>query len=127
MVMGSYGIGPARVMGVIAELFGDDKGLVWPESVSPFGVHIVRIGQDEKVVEAADKLYKDLESAGVEVLYDDRDVSAGQKFADADLVGVPTRVTISPKTLESNSFELKKRTDEDAKLVGIEKALESLA
>ncbi len=127
VVMGSYGIGPARVMGVIAELFGDDKGLVWPESVSPFGVHIVRIGQDEKVVEAADKLYKDLESAGVEVLYDDRDVSAGQKFADADLVGVPTRVTISPKTLESNSFELKKRTDEDAKLVGIEKALESLA
>ena len=127
VVMGSYGIGPARVMGVIAELFGDDKGLVWPESVSPFGVHIVRIGQDEKVVEEADKLYKDLESAGVEVLYDDRDVSAGQKFVDADLVGVPTRVTISPKTLESNSFELKKRTDEDAKLVGIEKALESLA
>lgn len=127
VVMGSYGIGPARVMGVIAELIGDDKGLVWPESVSPFGVHIVRIGQDEKVVEEADKLYKDLESAGVEVLYDDRDVSAGQKFADADLIGVPTRVTISPKTLESNSFELKKRTDEDAKLVGIEKALESLA
>lgn len=127
VVMGSYGIGPARVMGVIAELFGDNKGLVWPEAVSPFKVQIVRIGNDDKVVEAADKLYQDLEEYGVEVLYDDRDVSAGQKFADADLIGAPARITISPKTLETESVEIKQRTSEKSHIVELKKVLESLA
>lgn len=121
VVMGSYGIGPARVMGVIAEIFGDENGLAWPESVSPFGVHIVRIGNDDKVVAAADKLYDEIQLSGVEVLYDDRDVSAGQKFADADLIGNPLRVTISPKTLDSNSVEVKLRSEEETRLLEITK------
>lgn len=123
VIMGSYGIGPARVMGVIAELFGDEKGLVWPEAVSPFKVQIVRIGNDENVFTAADKLYAELEDVGIEVLYDDRDVSAGQKFADADLIGAPVRLTVSPKTLEANSIEVKKRTEENSENVQISKVV----
>lgn len=123
VIMGSYGIGPARVMGVIAELFGDEKGLVWPEAVSPFKVQIVRIGNDENVFTAADKLYAELEDVGIEVLYDDRDFSAGQKFADADLIGAPVRLTVSTKTLEANSIEVKKRTEENSENVQISKVV----
>ncbi len=98
--MGSYGIGPGRVMGTIVETFADEKGIVWPEAVAPFAVHLVALfDQDGKVKVEADKIYKDLTKKGVEVLYDDRDETAGTKFSDSDLIGIPTRWVISEKTL----------------------------
>jgi prolyl-tRNA synthetase len=122
--LGSYGIGITRVMGVIVEKFADDKGLVWPESVAPAQVHVVRLGTDDEVVKAADKLYNELTKAGVEAVYDDREeVSAGAKFADADLIGVPWRATVSRKTVEQGSAELKRRTSDEAKLVKFEEVL----
>jgi len=110
VIMGCYGIGPSRVMGTIAEVWSDEKGLVWPESVAPFGVHLIVLNSaDSKVKDAADLLYRSLTSKGVEVLYDDRDCSAGEKFGDADLIGIPWRYVISEKTLASDSVEVKDR------------------
>ena len=88
IIMGCYGIGISRLMGIIAEVFSDDKGLIWPDSIAPFKVYLVRIGGEESV-RRADDLYDKLESNGVEVLYDDRDSSAGQKFAESELIGLP--------------------------------------
>lgn len=119
VVMGSYGIGPARVMGVIVERFADDKGLVWPEQIAPADIQLICIGQDDDVVAAADKLYVDLQKAGKTVLYDDRDISAGAKFGDADLMGMPLRYTISKKTLAEDSVEVKIRTSDDSTMVKI--------
>lgn len=126
VILGSYGIGITRLMGVLVECFADDKGLAWPEVVAPAQIHLVRLGDDQKVVEAADKLYGDLIKAGKEVLYDDRDETAGVKFADADLIGVPLRVTISAKTLAEDSAEVKKRTETDSKLVKLAQAAQNL-
>lgn len=118
--LGSYGIGISRVMGVIAEKFGDDKGLVWPDNVSPFTVYLASLGQDEAVVHAANEVYEDLTEAGITVLYDDRDARAGEKFADADLIGLPYRVVISAKTVEQGKIELKKRTENDSTMITID-------
>ncbi len=120
VVMGSYGIGPARVMGVVVERYADEKGMVWPEAIAPAKVYLVQIGTDEKVVAAANKLYADLQKRGIEVLYDDRDESAGAKFADADLMGCPIRLTLSPKTLEKGSVEFKKRTEADSSFMPLD-------
>ncbi len=110
VVMGCYGIGPSRVMGTIAEVWSDDKGLIWPESVAPFKVHLVALlGSDDKVKKAADDLYDSLTTKGIEVLYDDRDCGAGEKFGDSDLIGIPWRYVISEKTLASDSIEIKER------------------
>ena len=117
VVMGSYGIGPARVMGVIVEHMADDKGLVWPDSIAPYKAHLVRLGEDAEVCTAADELYQRLQAAGITVLYDDRDVSAGEKFADADLMGMPYRVVVSKKTIAAGTYEFKSRTADNAKLV----------
>ena len=105
--MGSYGIGITRVMGVIVEKFADDKGLVWPEEVAPARVHLVQIGKES--VAAADELYDTLQQAGISVLYDDRAVRPGEKFADAELLGMPTRVTVSDRLLASGSYEVQDR------------------
>ncbi len=102
--MGSYGIGPSRVMGLIAEHFADDKGLVWPENVAPFTVYLVRIG-GEAAVAHADELYDEMTSKGIEVLYDDRDERPGAKFADSELMGIPYRVTVSDRLLEAERYE----------------------
>ncbi|HSX01022.1 MAG TPA: His/Gly/Thr/Pro-type tRNA ligase C-terminal domain-containing protein, partial [Candidatus Saccharimonas sp.] len=126
VVMGSYGIGPARVMGVIAELYADERGLVWPVEVAPAQVHLVRLGMDAAVVKAADKLYDELTAAGVEVLYDDRDESAGAKFADADLMGVPVRLTMSARTLEQGCVEWKRRTEAEHSLVKLDQLAKEL-
>lgn len=107
--MGSYGIGPSRLMGLIAEHFADDKGLVWPEAIAPAKVYLVRLGENESVVKHADELYELLNSKGVEVLYDDRDLRAGQKFADAELMGIPYRVTISDRLEADGKVELSVR------------------
>ena len=105
VIMGSYGIGPGRLMGTIVESFADDKGIVWPESVAPFKVHLI----DLREKEVSDDLYKKLTDTGIEVLYDDRDQSAGEKFGGSDLLGIPYRVVVSGKTVASEKFEVKVR------------------
>jgi len=117
VLMGCYGIGPSRLVGVITELMADDKGLVWPENIAPFMLYIARLGVEEQVVAAADKLYNDLTSAGIEVLYDDRDARPGEKFADADLLGIPHRVVVSAKTVEQGTYEYKKRTETESSML----------
>ncbi len=108
--MGSYGIGPSRVMGTIAEVLSDDKGLVWPESVAPFSIHLVALfDKDGKVQKRAEELYANFTNKGVGVLYDDRAVTAGDKFSDSDLIGIPKRIIISAKTLENDSVETRDR------------------
>jgi len=118
VIMGSYGIGLGRLMGTIVEVLSDDKGIIWPETVAPFKVHLLSLGDDEKIREEADSFYKDLSDQKVEVLYDDRtDVSAGEKFADADLIGIPYRVVVSKRSLTDGGFEIKKRTEEKGKII----------
>jgi prolyl-tRNA synthetase len=114
--MGSYGIGPGRLIGTIVELMADEKGIVWPESVAPFSVHLVSLpagrqgsGIDE-VAKTADALYDDLVNAGVEALYDDRDLRAGEKFAESDLLGIPTRIVVGKDTVATGMFEVVNRT-----------------
>lgn len=108
--LGSYGIGISRLMGVIVEKFSDEKGIIWPESVAPFKVYLLKIGSDNaKVNDKADDIYNQLTSLGVEVLYDDREVSAGKKFADCDLIGIPYRVTISDRNVEEAGYEFFER------------------
>ena len=108
--MGSYGIGPARLMATVVELLSDAKGIVWPEEVAPFRVHLVEIMSDnaDVHVEAAE-LYRELTAAGIEVLWDDRDARAGEKFADSDLIGIPLRIVVSEKTLAAGKFECVER------------------
>ncbi len=108
IIMGCYGIGVSRLMGVIAELFSDDKGLVWPEEIAPAKIYLVRIGGEE-AVRHADELYEELKSKGVEVLYDDRDARPGEKFADSELMGIPYRVTVSDRLIESEKYEFTTR------------------
>ena len=109
--LGSYGIGITRVMGVIVEKFADERGIVWPESVAPFRVHLLLLNESAK--SEAEKIYHDLSTQGIEVLFDDRlDVQAGEKFADADLLGIPHRVVVSERSLASGGVEYKHRTEE---------------
>ena len=125
--LGSYGIGITRLMGVIVEKFADDRGMVWPEVVAPAKVYIARLGENEDVVHAADDLYEELKKAGVEVLYDDRDARAGEKFADADLMGIPWRVVVSEKHVADKKFELKARTQEALHLLSKSDLLAKIA
>ncbi|XLQ20099.1 MAG: aminoacyl--tRNA ligase-related protein [Candidatus Moraniibacteriota bacterium] len=120
--MGSYGIGITRMMGVLVEKMADENGLVWPENVAPFKVHLINIGEDEK----AEEIYNQLQSIGVEVLWDDRDMRPGAKFADADLIGCPYRVVVSSRSLEAGGVEFKKRTETDGEIVNVEKLMEQL-
>jgi prolyl-tRNA synthetase len=118
VIMGSYGIGPGRVMGTIAEVLSDDKGLVWPESVAPFAIHLISIEDKAgKVKIEADKLYDRLIKKGVEVLYDDRDARPGEKFADNDLIGIPKRIVISEKTIATDSVEVKDRITGNTEII----------
>lgn len=124
--MGSYGIGPSRLMGLIAEHFADDKGLVWPEAIAPAKVYLACLGDTPATVTAADDLYNRLTAAGTSVLYDDRDIRPGQKFGDADLMGIPYRVVISDKTVAAGTVELKARTAVEASQVDLTKLAETL-
>lgn len=123
--MGSYGIGITRVMGVIAEKFSDDKGLVWPEAVAPAKVYLVRIG-DEAAIKHADELYDELQAKDVTVLYDDRDVRPGEKFADSELIGIPYRVTVSDRLLGTNEYEYTERANGETKILTREQLLAKL-
>lgn len=116
VLMSCFGMGPSRVMGVIAEVWNDEKGLMWPESVAPFDVEIVTLGDDVKVVEAAISLQEKLEKKGVEVLIDERDERAGVKFADADLMGIPVRVVMGGK-VKKGEVEVKMRNEDEVKMM----------
>jgi prolyl-tRNA synthetase len=125
--LASYGIGVTRVMGVIVEKFSDDHGLVWPENIAPFKVYLARLGESEGVVKAADELYHQLQDTNIEVLYDDREVRPGEKFADAELMGIPYRIVISEKTIAEGKVELKARTKPETTLIETQEVLNTLA
>ena len=122
--MGSYGIGITRVMGVIVEKFADDKGLVWPENIAPAKVYLVQIGSQSR--SAADELYQKLQSAGVETIYDDRDERPGVKFADAELLGIPYRVTVSDRLLGDGKWEVSTRQTGEQRLLTADELLATL-
>lgn len=122
--MGSYGIGITRLMGVLVEKFADERGMVWPESVAPFSVHLVALNTDDKeVFDWAHGVYASLQKLGVEVLFDDRDARAGEKFADSDLIGLPYRVVVSKKGKEAGTFEVVTRSSGEIRLLTEEELL----
>ncbi len=137
VLMGSYGIGLGRLMGAIVEASHDDKGIIWPKSVAPFKVHLIHLGTGKKVKTSAGKLYKSLsaygrstegrQKNGIEVLWDDREnKTAGEKFAESDLLGIPYRIVVSEKTLEKDSVEIKERAKTTIKLVKIKTLVSEL-
>lgn len=126
--MGSYGIGPGRLMGTVVEVLSDDKGIIWPESIAPYKVHLLALGEDEAIKKESESLYADLLEKGIEVLFDDRsDVSAGEKFADADLIGIPYRVVVSKRSLADGGYELKKRIEPNGKVIPSSELLDLLS
>ncbi|MDO8469792.1 MAG: aminoacyl--tRNA ligase-related protein [bacterium] len=120
VIMASYGIGVDRLVGTIVEVHHDDRGIVWPRSVAPAAAHLVVLGEDEKVRAYAEKVYEALTKKGMEVLFDDRhEMSAGEKFTDADLIGIPARLVVSEKTLAHNKVEVKERKNGKPELVAL--------
>jgi len=113
VLMGCYGIGLSRVLGAIVEVCHDEQGIIWPAEIAPFKVHLLSLNQDEE----AEKIYQSLRALGCEVLFDNRDKAAGEKFAEADLIGCPWRVLVSAKTLAAGGVELKARSEKDVKIV----------
>lgn len=127
VLMGCYGIGLGRLLGAIVEASHDDRGIIWPKSVAPFLVHLISLENNPKVKKVAQKLYTDLQKAGVEVLWDDREnKTAGEKFGDSDLLGIPCRVVVSERTLKENSVEFKERAKEKAKLVKVKDLIKNV-
>ena len=127
VIMGSYGIGLGRLMGTVVEVLSDDKGIIWPESIAPYKVHLLLLGENIKVREEADKVYEKLTKAGIEAIFDDREgLSAGEKFADADLLGMPYRAVVSERSIKENGIEIKKRTEQKGEIVSIDKLLDLL-
>lgn len=117
IIMGCYGIGTTRMIGTVVEASHDENGIIWPKSLAPFLVHLTFLGNDEEAIRQADKLYEDLNKKGIEVLYDNRDESAGRKLKDADLIGIPLRIVVSKRTLEQGSVEWKIRNEKEASMV----------
>jgi prolyl-tRNA synthetase len=127
IMMGSYGIGVGRLMACIAEAHHDEQGLIWPISVTPYPIHLVLLsGKDGSAEAAAERLYQDLVNADLEPLYDDRDERAGVKFNDADLIGIPLRVTVSTRSLQAGGFEFKRRDQEERWIVPVDAALAAI-
>jgi prolyl-tRNA synthetase len=121
ILMASYGIGISRLVATIVEVYNDKSGIIWPESVSPFKVHLISIQKDEE----AENIYEKLKTKGIDVLYDDRDVSPGQKFADADLIGISNRLVVSKKT--EDKIEIKKRNEESGQLKSLKEVIDLLS
>ena len=119
--MGCYGIGLGRLMGTIVEVHHDSRGIIWPASVAPFSVHLILLGEESKLVKKAQELYNKLIQEGIEVLYDDRQESAGIKLNDADLLGLPLRIVLSEKTYKEDCIEVKKRDSEKVEFVNYAK------
>ncbi|MFQ5584871.1 MAG: YbaK/EbsC family protein, partial [Calditrichia bacterium] len=129
VIMGSYGIGSGRLLGAIAEEHNDKNGFIWPITVAPYQVHLLELFKKNKTgpaVETAKNLYRDLQAAGIEVLYDDRDESPGVKFNDVDLIGVPIRLTVSQRSLREGGVEWKLRRSGEKKIIAIGEAVEAV-
>jgi prolyl-tRNA synthetase len=127
VIMGCYGMGLSRLLAAIIEQNRDEKGIIWPVPIAPYHIYLCLLFPDnEEVAAEAEKLYRDLETAGFEVLFDDRAESPGVKFNDADLLGIPVRITVSPRNMQKNGVEVKKRTDKDAELVALDKVVDRL-
>lgn len=120
VIMGCYGIGNTRLLGTIVEASHDKNGIIWPKEIAPYQVHLIQLGDDENVQAMSEKLYESLRSKHIEVLYDDRDARAGEKFNDADLIGNPIRLVISKRTLEKNSVEWKERDKEKSENIAFD-------
>ncbi len=127
-VMGSYGIGVGRLMAAIVEQYHDENGIIWPDAVAPFDVHLVSLAKkaDDEVGQQAEDLYEELDDASLDALFDDRKESPGVKFADADLIGIPWRVTISARSLKNGGVEVKRRRESEAKIVPIDDLVDYL-
>ena len=127
VIMGSYGIGLGRLMGTVVEVLADDKGIIWPETIAPFQVHLLLLGEDETVKKEAEKIYDTLIKNGIEVLFDDRgETSPGEKFADSDLLGLPYRVVISQRSMKDDGVELKKRNEEKGKILSVDELIRTV-
>lgn len=125
--MGSYGIGVPRALATIVEVHHDENGIIWPKEVAPFGVHLVSLCREQEEISQADALYEKLQQHGIEVLYDDRaDARPGEKFADSDLIGIPLRLVISPRSIENGGVEWKERAGGDPVIVSLEEASEKV-
>jgi prolyl-tRNA synthetase len=120
--MGSYGIGITRLMGTVVEVMSDDKGIIWPASISPFSMHLIILSKDKEgeTYKKAEEIYASLQAKGVEVLFDDRDESAGGKFADSDLIGIPMRVVVSDKSIAAGGVEIKERRSDTSEVITVE-------
>lgn len=127
VIMGCYGMGPSRLMGTIVEIHNDARGIIWPEEIAPYKIHLVEVKSKKlEVRSAAEKIYNKLQEAEIEVLYDDREIGAGEKFADADLIGCPIRIIVSEKTLAKDCVEVKRRDGEGVELVKMDKVVEKI-
>jgi prolyl-tRNA synthetase len=124
VIMGSYGIGLGRAMGTIVETLSDEKGIVWPKSIAPFRVHLLTLGTNAS--ELGEEVYKTFSANNIDVLFDDRDLRAGEKFADSDLLGIPTRVIIGDKTIESKLYEVKDRKSGDVRNISLQNLIDEL-
>jgi prolyl-tRNA synthetase len=126
-IMGCYGIGVGRLLAAAIEQNHDDKGIIWPLPIAPYQIYLCPLYRDgTNVAEMAEKLYTELEAAGLEVLFDDRIESPGAKFNDADILGIPLRITISPRTLEKNTVEVKWRKEKQAQFLPLEGITEKI-
>jgi prolyl-tRNA synthetase len=125
--MGSYGIGVTRLLGTIVEVMHDEHGMIWPEQVAPYKVHLLRLSDDESVVGMADELYTSLKEAGIEVLYDDTDARAGAKFGSADLIGLPYRLVIGKKSLDEKLVEVKRRDSEEVEMIPMHNVIDYIS
>ncbi len=122
--MGSYGIGPARVMGVLAETLSDDRGMIWPHEIAPFALHLVSLGKEgSDAHKKAEEIYEELRKHKVDILFDDREVGAGEKFADSDLIGIPMRAVVSEKSLLAGGVEIKERKSDKDEIIPIEQLI----
>jgi prolyl-tRNA synthetase len=127
VIMGCYGIGVGRLLAAAIEQNHDEKGIVWPLAIAPFQVHLCALRMEEPaVLETVEKLYQDMIDSSIEVLFDDRTESAGIKFNDADLIGIPLRITVSPRTLQKQSVEIKWRNEKEAEIVPLEGIIEKI-
>jgi prolyl-tRNA synthetase len=119
--MGSYGIGPARIVAAAIEQFADENGICWPRAVAPFDVQLVTLGKEgEDARTVADRLYEELRELGLEVLYDDRALNAGEKFADAELLGCPLRLTVGRKSIEAGEIDVQVRRGQERRSLPLE-------
>lgn len=126
--MGCYGFGPSRTMGTIVEVFHDNKGIIWPLSIAPYQVHLIGLDLfDDKIKNEAEKIYQKLLDKNVEVLFDDRiNITAGTKFADADLIGIPIRLVVSKRSLEKKGIELKHRNQNSSEIISLDSIIDKI-